>query len=394
MSRVDLPQLRSPDIEESSNCLAQERPPRRRDELASKRQKRRVCSAPIHATGAVLSGLSKSKLSASLTLPPNRRRVLGGTIIRGEAFQGKEYRMIMMKRGRRWGITLIELVVVVGIISILCALLLLGVMSIRESSRRLACSNNLRQLGLAVANYETSNRRLPYGSGPFNHSLFISLLPHLEQSALYDRYQFDTLSLSSMENNDLIASISLAILNCPSAPSSKPRTDYLVNRGTSLLGSATGPFEFLAGENPYMALRRSTVSMQSSTSVATISESKIHGPNLQTDQVCFELPLRDITDDITETKFVAECVSANSNSIPLSSVNFQGFSWHQGTSTSYLHVMRPNTWDCVNERKLSFAIHGAGSSHAGGLNLLFLDGHTSYLNDSIERDTWVRFGNR
>jgi prepilin-type N-terminal cleavage/methylation domain-containing protein len=67
----------------------------------------------------------------------------------------------MSKRHR--GFTLIELLVVIAIISLLLALLLPAVQAAREAARRLQCANNLKQLGLALANYESANNCLPIG---------------------------------------------------------------------------------------------------------------------------------------------------------------------------------------------------------------------------------------
>lgn len=99
------------------------------------------------------------------------------------------------------GFTLIELLVVMAIIGILTGLLLPAVQAVRESGRRTQCSNHLRQIGLAVLNFESAHRRLPAGitsptATPYRSMSWLTqLLPHIEQSAMWDQarddYAFD-----------------------------------------------------------------------------------------------------------------------------------------------------------------------------------------------------------
>src|SRR5262249_48878963 len=101
--------------------------------------------------------------------------------------------------GQRRGITMIELLVSITIISMLIALLLPAVQQAREAARRMACFNNLKQLGLASQNYHDVYQKFPPGAvGPTpplhmglkSHGLGAFLLPYLDQNALADQYRW------------------------------------------------------------------------------------------------------------------------------------------------------------------------------------------------------------
>src|SRR5690606_10195612 len=119
------------------------------------------------------------------------------------------------------GFTLIELLVVIAIIAILVALLLPAVQQAREAARRSSCKNNLKQLGLALHNYHDTYTLFPQGqfyieggSSWHGHSGWVSLLPFLEQNAIYDQWNHN-LHVYSGTNSSLRQN-KLSAFQCPS----------------------------------------------------------------------------------------------------------------------------------------------------------------------------------
>lgn len=92
----------------------------------------------------------------------------------------------MKLNSRNNGFTLVELLVVIAIIGILVGLLLPAVQAAREAARRMQCSNNLKQIGLAILNYESAYRAFPMGSDSTGFSAQARLLPFMEQANLHD----------------------------------------------------------------------------------------------------------------------------------------------------------------------------------------------------------------
>ena len=141
----------------------------------------------------------------------------------GTSVQEELSLMCATVRLARKGFTLIELLVVIAIIAVLIALLLPAVQAAREAARRAQCTNNLKQLGLAIHNYHSSNNVLPastmfggpsVGTWSYCASWAVVLLPNLEQSPLYSAINF-SYDMSQLANTTVSYSAIAAFL-CPS----------------------------------------------------------------------------------------------------------------------------------------------------------------------------------
>jgi prepilin-type N-terminal cleavage/methylation domain-containing protein/prepilin-type processing-associated H-X9-DG protein len=135
--------------------------------------------------------------------------------------------MNFVLNARRRGFTLVELLVVIAIIGILVGLLLPAVQAAREAARRMSCSNNCKQVGLALQNYHSAFNKFPtgvnYGIGKttpyttaYHHTWQTAILPYVEQGPIYSGIDFTRRAWDQVIGNQTLVGIKVPYLRCPS----------------------------------------------------------------------------------------------------------------------------------------------------------------------------------
>jgi prepilin-type processing-associated H-X9-DG protein/prepilin-type N-terminal cleavage/methylation domain-containing protein len=290
---------------------------------------------------------------------------------------------------RRTGFTLIELLVVTFVIGLLLALLLPAVQASREAARRVQCTNNLKQLGIALNTYSSLHNHVPTN---LNYSTFTHLLPDLDQVPLYNAFNFQYLGHGfdplHPPANRTAARTTIAVYLCPTdrVPTGG-WTNYSVNFGISPMGlEQSGPFH-----NWPSPLSAVTDGLSQTVAMA---ETQL-GDYQRRRGLIYYMPQRVVAEGLGDLDSVARsCLSIDTATASYDWERGEG--WYAGDlfTTYYQHILPPNAHSCNNGGHVPTSLLAASSFHPGGLNVLFLDGHVTFLKDSLALPTWRALGTR
>jgi len=360
----------------------------------------------------------------------------------------KSAEVVSYSRRNCAGFTLVELLVVIAIIGILIGMLLPAVQSVRSAARRTACSNNVRQLALAVHNYESGRLRFPVNqvgpglestteAGDFQagfYSWLVPLLPHMEQGSVHDSFDLrsnngdgDDYRVSDAHANAEAVSTLVPTFLCPS---DSPNPDNEVNK--LLLGSANPAPGSYAGNAgwPQFATgfsgERSTPGMSNGAIPLTHPSSPVAWHSNK-------IGMEDFPDGTSNTSLISERLIQQSNSaaevdsgderlqsfhvseipktlgdivaeITISHVDTResahiGRSWSRGwplAAPTYMHVQTPDSATAhydSSEGEGNFVVT-ASSNHGGGVNVAMVDGSVRFVSDTVSQEVWWAFGGR
>ena len=346
-------------------------------------------------------------------------------------------------RNRR-AFTLVELLVVIAIIGILIGMLLPAVQSVREAARRTSCSNKMRQLGLGVLNYESAFGEFPVnqvgpglsdGNGDCQsgyYSWLVPILPYVEQTNVYDSIRHDinngsncTYWMEADHPNAAAANTLIDTFLCPSdfvvhetqefmGPANMAPDNYAANAGwpafsTGINGERETPGKFngiipLVHPSESVSWHDSTVRIgdvfDGTSNTALISERLVQ--NGQTIDEVESYDNRLLSFHLTSPETLGD-MATGINPVDSHSHAFEsghiGRAWISGfalTAPTYTHVGTPNTPIGHFSTTQSDGDHVVtpSSRHAGGVNMVSVDGSIRFVTDSINRETWWKLGAR
>jgi prepilin-type N-terminal cleavage/methylation domain-containing protein len=317
------------------------------------------------------------------------------------------------RRPGRSGFTLVELLVVIAIIGILIALLLPAVQAAREAARRSQCTNNLKQIGVALHVFENTHQAFPSsfgGSQGTDWSAQARLLPYLEQVALHDSVDYDQpYAAAVLPDGSPLSTFRVPTYLCPSEPNDTVRLsggvpehyplNYGMNLGTWLVYQPTNREGGDGAFRPYRRLKpRDMLDGLSNTLAA--AEVKAYTPYF-----------RNAALDPPTMPVVPADVCSLAGDFKSGSGHTE---WVDGRShqTGVTTVFTPNThvpcvqggkeydvdWTNQQEGKSNtiptYAAVTARSHHAGVVNALLVDGSVRAISEIVELTVWRALSTR
>jgi prepilin-type N-terminal cleavage/methylation domain-containing protein/prepilin-type processing-associated H-X9-DG protein len=313
----------------------------------------------------------------------------------------------------RRGFTLIELLVVVAIIGVLIGLLLPAVQKVRESASRTTCSNNLKQLGLALHNFESLRGTFPAGCtllwNDWGWSPQGQLLPYIEQDNLNKMIDFNQGPYADV--NVPVLAQRPKIFLCPSDPHQGTEdpfgyTSYHGNAGSwvharewdGVFGTELA-YEGVPALPPIRVAEITDGTSNTAAFAEVCNGPGVHSglpPGPRTD--CFEFGSQTVTNlPAARAAFLAkDWQNAGYAGAWTPPWRYRGYPWHEGNiwRNWYNHLLPPNSpcwrpnddwWQLVTP---------ASSWHNGGVNLLLCDGSVRFVHDGVDPDVWLAAGTR
>lgn len=319
---------------------------------------------------------------------------------------------------RRRGFTLIELLVVIAIIAVLIALLLPAVQAAREAARRIHCVNNLKQLGLAVMNYESANGSLPPqqtmvivgNAQPTSYTswgISARLAPFMEMGPMYNSMNF-TLKYSDASNTT-VSYLQVKYLLCPSE--SNPNTPDLTKPfGVSNYGWNVGDWYVFGGGGA--APNRSPFFVNTSRTLAVFTDglsNTVLAAEVKANQPLYKsctTPAGISAFNIPSVANTPAFITANYTNGCKQDVGHVKWSIGSACYDGFTTALPPNykvlvgtpavdiDYDTNDENNggPTYAAITSRSYHSGGVNSLFGDGSVRYIKSSINGDTWRALG--
>ena len=301
--------------------------------------------------------------------------------------------------------TLVELLVVIAIIAMLVTLLLPAVQAARESARRTQCLNNLKQISLAILNYESAHGHLPEGglatdAGGYGHSWWLRILPLIEEQGTYDRFDKEARitgwlgsGAGNKENRDKLRDQYFPFMYCPS--SSLPRF-VLTNDGHHRANIMSATYTGVAGATNHHSARR-----KSGTGGAN---GRISWGGL----LIVQRPVRlsQVTDGLSKTLAVVEqsnfCIDGKGELRDCRSDCGHGFPMGWGDDgwerifnlTTVMHRINERSFSALGVPGNCGPNRAIQSTHGSGANVVFGDGSVRLLDESLDITALYRLANR